>query len=90
MNVLTNFQAKFNALHFALCYRRVCLCVTVCVCVSMCLCVCVYATFLDARKTVSDRDVVFLELRGMKPYITCKRLTQIGLQIPRWRTKWWS
>ena len=29
----------------------------VCVCVSVCLCV--YAAFVDARKTVSDRDVVF-------------------------------
>ena len=38
------FRPKCNALHFAVCYRRVCLCVRVsvrlCVCVSVCLCVC--------------------------------------------------
>ena len=33
----------------------------VCVCVSVCLsvCLCVYAAFVDLRKTVWDRDVVF-------------------------------
>ena len=31
---------KCNALHFALCYRHVC------------VCVCVYAAFVDLRKTV--------------------------------------
>ena len=44
----SNFQAKCNALHLALYYRRVCVCGSVCVCV----CVCVYAAFVDARKTV--------------------------------------
>ena len=36
----------------------VCVCVSVCVCLSACLCV--YAAFVDLRKTVWDRDVVFL------------------------------
>ena len=36
----------------------VCVCVCLCVCVCVCLCVCVYAAFVDARKTVSDRDVI--------------------------------
>ena len=62
-------------------------CVYVCLSVCVFVCVCVYMP-LDLRKTVWDRDVVFL-LRGMTPDITCKRFTQIWLQIPRWRTKWW-
>ena len=32
----------------------------VCVCVCLSLCVCVYAAFVDLRKTVWDRDIVFL------------------------------
>ena len=42
------------------------MCVCVCVCVSVCLsvcvsvCLCVYAAFVDLRKTVWDRDVIFL------------------------------
>ena len=49
------FEAKCRALHFAYCYRHVCLCV--CVCVYVCLCV--YVAFVDARKTVWGRDVAF-------------------------------
>ena len=61
--------------------------IVMCVCLSVCLCV--YAAFVDARKTVWDRYVnFFYKLRGMLPYITCKIFTQIGLQIRRWRTKW--
>ena len=33
-------------------------------CVCVCLCVCVYAAFVDLRKTVGDRDVVFLNARN--------------------------
>ena len=61
----------------------------VCVCLSVCLSVCVYAALVDLRKTASDRDVVFcFRLRGITSDIICKSLTQIELQIPRWRTKW--
>ena len=56
--------------------------------VCVCVCVCVYAAFVHLRKTVSDRDVVFFKLCGMTPDITWKSLTQIGLQIQIWRTKW--
>ena len=36
------------------------------------------------------RDFIFFfaELCVMTAYISCKSLTQIRLQIPRWRTKW--
>ena len=74
------FYVKCNAMHFAYCYRRACLCV--------CLCVCVYVTFVYARKTVWDRDVVFFKFCEITPDIISKSLTQIRLQIPRWRTKW--
>ena len=37
------------------------------VCVCLCVSVCVYATFVDARKTVSDIDIVFFKLRGITP-----------------------
>ena len=56
--------------------------------VVVCVCVCVYvcAAFVGLRKTVWDEDVVFvLNLRGITPDIIYKSLTQIGLQIPRWR-----
>ena len=39
----TAFLAKCNALHFALCYRRVCVCVCERVCACACVCVCVCA-----------------------------------------------
>ena len=56
----------------------VCVCLCVCVCVCLCVCVCVCRVCGRHRKTVWDKDVVFL------------KLTQFGLQIPKWRTKWWS
>ena len=62
-------------------------CVCLCVCLSVCLCVC---RFVDLRKTVWDRDVVFVfKLRWITPNIISKSLTQIWLWIPRWRTQWW-
>ena len=73
---MDSFYAKCYALHFALCYR------------SVCVCVCVYAAFVDLRKTVWDRDIVFFRLLEITRDITCKSFTQIELQIPRWRTKW--
>ena len=57
-------------------------------CVCVCLCACVHAAFVDLRKTVWVRDVVFSKLLGMTPDITCKSFTQIGLHFPRRRTKW--
>ena len=50
-------------------------------------CVRVYAAFVDLRKTLSDKDR-FYKLCGITPDIICKSLTQIGLQIPRWRPSW--
>ena len=54
------FKAKCNALHFALCYRHVCVCMCVSVCVCVCVCVCVYAAFVDLRKADWDTDVIFV------------------------------
>ena len=71
LEFVIHFSENCNALHFALCYRHVC------------LCVCLYSTFVDLRKTVWDRDVIFSILRGIKQDIICKSLTQIGLKIPR-------
>ena len=56
-----------------------CLAVCVCMCLCVCVCVCVCAVFVDARKTVCDRDVVFFNLRGITMDIICKSLIQIGL-----------
>ena len=67
---------------------RIMLSSCVCVCVFVCVCVC--AAFVDARKTVEIETSVFFEWREMIPDIICKSLIQIGLQIPRWRTKWRS
>ena len=37
-DILCNgFLAKRNAMHFALCYRKVCVCVCLCVCVCVCV-----------------------------------------------------
>ena len=63
----------------------VCLCVSVCVCLCVCACVCV-CPFVDLKKRFEIET--FFKLRGITPDINCKSLTQIGLQIPRWRTKW--
>ena len=83
MYMLCHCIFRRNATHCisTLCYRHVC------VYVSVCLSLCMYAAFVDLRKTVCDRDTVFFKLLGMTPDITCKSFTQIGLQIPRWRTK---
>ena len=55
------FLGKIHRIAFRLMLS--CVCVCVCVCVSMCACVCVshcvYAAFVDLRKTVWDREVVF-------------------------------
>ena len=72
MQTFASFLDEMHALNFALCYRRVCVCV----------CLCVYAAFVDARKRFAIETSFFFKMRGMKPDITCKSLTQIGLQIP--------
>ena len=54
--------------------------VLVCVCVCMCV--------WTSAKRFEIETSFFFKLRGITPDIICKSLTQIGLQIPRWRTKW--
>ena len=73
-------------------YMCVCVCVCVCVvcvcvCVCVCMCVCV-SRFWTSGKRFKIETPFFFKLLGMSPNITCKSFTQIGLQIPRWRTKW--
>ena len=58
-------------------------CVCVSVCVSVCLCVC---RVCGRQENGSDRRH-FFKVRGMAPNITCECFKQIGVQIPRWRTK---
>ena len=48
----------------------------VCVCVRACVRACVCVTFVDARITLGDRDVIFFKLRGITPDIICKSLTK--------------
>ena len=54
------------------------------VCLRVCLCVC----HICGPQENGLRDVVFFKLLEMISDITCKSFTQIGLQIPRWWTKW--
>ena len=79
------FYAKCNALHFSLCHRHVC----VCVCACLCACVCMPRLWTSGNCLRYRRRFSF-KLLGMTPDIICNSLTQIGLQIPRWRTKWLS
>ena len=63
-----------------------------CVCVCICLsCVCVFVCMPRLWTSGKRFEIVtsfFFKLRGMTPDIICKSFTQIGLQIPIWRTKW--
>ena len=60
-----------------------------CVCLCVCLCMCVCMTrFWTPGKRFEIEISFFFTLRGITPHIICKSLKQIGLQIPRWRTKW--
>ena len=68
-------NATYCISHYAI-IMCMCVCLCVCLCVYMCMCVCVSVC------------VSFFKLLGITPDITCKSFTQIGLQIPRWRTKW--
>ena len=61
----------------------VCVCVYVCVCLSLCVCM---ARLWTSGKRFEIETSFCFKLRGITPDIICK--TQIGLQIPRWRTKW--
>ena len=74
-SVFFYFLEKCNALYFALCHRRECVCVRVC---------CVYG---PQENTLRSRNC-FYKLCAITPDIICKSLTQIGLQIPRWRLLW--
>ena len=81
-----HFEEKYNALHSALCYHRVCLCVGLCVCLSVCVCVCVLCLWSSGKRFEIETSF-FFKLRGITPDIISKNLTQIRLQISRWRTK---
>ena len=54
-NIFNNIPGPFRRNEKNVAFR---LMLSSCVCV--CVSVCVYAAFVDARKTVSDRDVGFL------------------------------
>ena len=57
---------------------------------STCVCLCVCMPHLwTPGNGLRYRRRFFLKLRGMTPDVACKSFTQIGLQIPRCRTKWW-
>ena len=64
-----------------------CVCVCVCVCVWVCVCVCV-CRFCESQENGLRERRFFLQLRGIPPNIIYKSFTEIGLQNPRWRTKW--
>ena len=49
------YSFRWNATH---CISPIA--VVVCVCVCVCVGLCPYAAFVDARKTVWDRDVIFV------------------------------
>ena len=78
--ILMTFVGEMQRIAFRLMLSS---CVSMCVCV----CVCVFVVFVNARKIVWI-ETSFFKLRGITPDIICKSLTQIGLQIPRWQTKW--
>ena len=55
-------------------------CVCVCVCVCVCLCVCMPRLCTPGKRFEIEMSF-FFKLRGIKPDIICKSLTQIGVQI---------
>ena len=59
-------------------------CMSVSVCVCVCLCVC---RVCGRQENSLRQKRRFFKWRGITPDIICKSLTQIELQIPRWRTK---
>ena len=60
-HVIKRFLGEMQRIGFRL-MLSLCVCVCVCVCarVRVCVCVCVCDSFMDIRKTVWDRNVVFL------------------------------
>ena len=56
-------------------------------CVCVCLFVCVCRDCRPQENGLRYRRRFCFEMREIKPDIICKSLTQIGFQIPRWRTK---
>ena len=80
--IFLKFFDEMQRLHFALCYRKVCVCMCACVCV----CVCMPSLWTSGKRF--EIEPSFFKLLGITPDITYKSFTQIGLQIPRWRTKW--
>ena len=76
-----------NATHCISPYAIV-MCVCVCVCLSVGVCVCVCRVCGPQENCLRYRRHLFSILLEMTPDIAYKSLTQIGLQIPRWRTKW--
>ena len=77
--------SRRNATHCNSPYTII-VCVCVCLCVYVCVCVYLYVAFVDLRK-LSEIETSFFKSRGITPDIICKSLTQIGLQITRWRDK---
>ena len=61
--------------------------IVMCVCLSVCVYVCMPRLWTSGKRFELETSF-FSELLGMTRDITCKSFTQIGLQIPRWRTKW--
>ena len=73
-----------NATH---CISPIAIVVYVCVCVCLCVCVCVCMPRLwTPGKRLEIQTSLFYKLREMTPDITFKSFTQIGIQIPIWRT----
>ena len=65
-------------------------------CISPCaivVCVCVFVYVYIPRLWTSGKrfeiESFSIKLREITTNISFKSLTQIGLQIPRWHTKWW-
>ena len=82
---VTFIDFRRNATHCISPYAII-VCMCVCVCVSVFLCVCMPRLWTSGKRFEIETSFCF-KLREITPDITCKRLTQIGLQIPRWRTK---
>ena len=59
-----------------------------CVCASVCVCVCVCMPRLWTSGKRFEIETSFFLIARNNTAHTCKSFTQIGLQIPRWRTKW--
>ena len=57
------------------------------VCVCVCLYVCMPRLWTPGKRFEIEL-VFFSKLHAITPDIICKSLTQLLLQIPRWRTKW--